>query len=261
MLVCFSGVVTFTAAGPTLTMKDVRVIPVYQDKQCFYRCIAACGSIELQEAKRLPLGYPEDCDLWTVEDDLADYIKTEVVSLLRSQCDNEELQQLCSQLSITLSRPVVRVAELLEHRIDDIERNNGNTDILEILAISYLAKTQLHVYDRNATGYRLKAKYPPHVYSSRQPIMLVYKPDDQQLGVPELFELLLMKNTIDSRQWTVADGYSLFTDYAQMATDEERKITFEQLICAGQIPQDDVVEKVTAPGMCRFCYAVLLLIV
>jgi hypothetical protein len=251
VIVFFSNVVTFTVGGPTLMAKDVRVIPVYQDKQSFYRCIAVHGSSELLDAKRLPLGYPEDCDLWTFEDDLAAGIKQEVVLLLQSKCENEELQQLCGQLSTTLSRPLRRVDDSLQRRIEEIERNNKDTDILEVLAVSYLTKTQLHVYQRDAAGYRLDAKYPPHAFASRPPIRLLYKPGDQQMGVRESFEVLLLKDGVCLRQWSM-QGNSLFDEYAETAAEEDKKISFEKLIIPDNIRRENSSETFSAPSMYFF---------
>jgi hypothetical protein len=208
---------------------DVRVISMNQDALRLYRCIAVHGNVELQTAKRSDRDIPEIDNLRQLEDYLAGRIKAEVLSLVQSVCQNT-------------STRIAKIAEGCEH-----------SDLLEMLAIAYLAKTPLHLYVRCEAGYRLHDICPSGSYSSRQPMKLLYKPDEPHKEASETFDVLLLHmDNWKSCAWNLDNRCGTFDEYAATASNDDKKITFQQLIDDGHSPQEKATENVPATGA-LFC--------
>jgi hypothetical protein len=233
-----------TSIMEILREEDAQVIPVVVDERNFYRCIAVLGSVELQNGKQSSSTSGEECDLRKLEASLAAGIKREVVSQLKRVSEDVELQQLCCQLSTSLSRRA-HVTDSLQQRIDAIDRSHGYIDVLEVMAVSYLAKMQVHLFQRCDAGYKVFTKYPTLAYSSRPPIRLLYNPGDQSSGVRESFEVLQQKNESFVLQWTRDEGRSLFHDCALTAKAVDEDSSFKQLIVDELLPQSNEKENLT----------------
>ena len=210
--------------------KETRLILVRDDRRSFYRCIVTHGSVDLQNAKRRPDGSAEDYKLSENEEKWSDTVKIEVVTLLNSILESgQQLQQVNGLVDINLNGQPRKSHHPLHDRIRAISNSSGAVDMLEVLAVAYLAKTQVHFYQAAADiGYQLFAKYPPHVYSSRPPIVLVYQRDGGKLG-REHFDVLLVKDKSRLSLSTSNNRNSFFEDCQRSATIEENSITFEQL--------------------------------
>jgi hypothetical protein len=205
--------------------EDVTVV-VVGDLLNFYRCVAVHCSSDLQLVKRNPSGTPRDPSTWTQEDKLTEEIKTRVSSLLKSSSaqvqfaedtfnDRVEDQNLSSETLPSRLRKILM-------------RNRGHTDPLEFLAVAFLAKTQIHIFEEFANGYKLLTKYAHHAYSSRHPLTLLVKP---RASGSEHFDVLVVNRS--QRQHLTTDGINPFDVLAQSAAEEDRKITFELLLSHG----------------------------
>lgn len=203
--------------------KDVvSYIQVHPKTLCLYRCVAVCGNVELQQTHRSSTGASSDWNIEAFEHTLASRIRAEVISLFSST--NAQSKPLDVALNYSLTCLPSGKCQSMAERIDAICSNTDRIDPLEVLAIAYLTKTQVHLYQNWNSDYKLYAKYPSHAYSSRQPILLVLS------GATDgnSFAVLIDKNS--SRRWRDENKGSVFEDFAKTAADEDMKITFEQLI-------------------------------
>jgi len=214
-------VVSRGASEDVLSSCDVQVIELFKYSMCFYRYVAILGSEVLQQAKRDTCGYPSNLELKKLEDRLSENIRKEVLLLLQSSYDHGLLKQLGVDLNYSLCDLTwSNYSTSLQQRISAIYQSN-ETDPLELLAVAYLTKSPVHLYQSDGTRYKLYAKYPLHAYSSRPPLLLC-------ITSYKYFKVLLVGNC--QNRWSVDSQIGMFKDYAQTADDEDKKITFEQLI-------------------------------
>jgi hypothetical protein len=206
--------------------KEAMSVVVVGDLHNFYRCIAVHCNTELQLAKRNESGSLRVPGVWKSEDELTDGIRREVLSFLQAQQAKGHLNDI-EELVNDRFVDQHHLHRTLAERLRGICMQNLEcVDPLEFSAVAYLAKTQIHVFEEIDAGYKLRTKYPCHVYSTRQPITLLYK---VRVSGKEHFDVLLVDGC--SKHHTAVRDGSL-NAYAYSATDEEKKITFEQLLNA-----------------------------
>ena len=69
-----------------------------------------------------------------------------------------------------------RHRNLREH-IDAMASSTEFGDTLEVCTIAYLAKTHVHIIQRQGLDYKLVQKIPNNWYCNKQPILLLYTPE------------------------------------------------------------------------------------
>jgi hypothetical protein len=186
----------------------------------FYRCIAVHCDTGLQSIERGTFRRPKLTEDWTYEDKLTEGIRSQVMSLLQSS-------SVRSQLDEYHRGDQNRSPEKLSNRLREIEKRNvGPADPLEFQAVAFLAKTQIHVFEESENSYKLLAKYGHHAYSSRRPLTLLKKPRAEN---SEYFCVLIV-NSSRTQQCVSTGGGSPLDALAHSATDEDRNVTFEQLL-------------------------------
>jgi hypothetical protein len=215
--------------------KQEASVVVVSDLHNFYRCIAVHCNTDVQLAKRNESGSPRDPGLWKSEDGLTERIRGEVTSFLQGVHGNGNL---------------LGTEELLDDRLGDqnharrtlSDRLRGiymgslvATDPMELLAVAFLTKTQVHIFEETGNGYELRAKHPFHVYSSQQPITLLRKSSTRGR---EHFDALIVNGSCKGFS-TSAGGTSPLNVYACSANDEDRRITFQQLLNPSRLPLQD----------------------
>ena len=217
-----------------LTTSDVSVIKVRACNKQLYRCLAVHFKDILREAGRWRFtGFLDDSDAEKVEDKLSADIRDEVLFFLTSQCNKDLLLKYKEVLVCGIDgRSTCRSVELMM----DSLKSGTPVYPLEIIAVSYLAKAQVHVYQEHADGFKLFASFPlcRQAYSARQPIRLLYN----QNGIGEycsrrVFSVLLLNpkssNMMSSSKMEMGVKLVL-AEHGKTASDCDRNITFEQLL-------------------------------
>lgn len=177
---------------------EFKEIKVYPDGRCLFRCIAAHGVTSLRSATRSSLGCPLDDSFDKLETNLADRIRAEVVAFLKNQM--KTLKPLECTLPFILDKNMGHRYKSLDNRLQAMIKPGVFAGYLEIMAVAFLAKIQVHVYKRDKLNYKLSAKLPVDMYESRNPVCVIYRPDTtRQSGH---YDLLLGQHT-ETNCWAV----------------------------------------------------------
>ena len=162
-----------TSAGTCIGEKT-RIVSVIGDGRCFFRCIVVNLYHTLLSAHTAGLrSTHESRSLQEVR--LADDLREAVVSLLSRNCD--VLAEIAERMSFLLDDTYSKQYKSIEERIAAVSQPATFVGNLEILAVSYLLRTQIHVYKRVDCIFELVAKLPQHRFHEQRPVMLLYDED------------------------------------------------------------------------------------
>jgi hypothetical protein len=173
----------------TVLMEETELIDVSDDGRCWFRCVAACGLQIIRGTSRNRFGKPTEKGVWELETAMADKIRGEVVNFLKSQ--KHIIAEFQTTLPFLLDREVGESYASIDNRITRMSSSAEYAGHLEILAVAYLTKTPVHIYECRDSRYVLTMKVPPTAFTDRIPISVLHKRDTASQGGH--FSLLHMK--------------------------------------------------------------------
>ena len=155
------------------------VIHIAGDGRCFFRCAAVFAFPELRPADRKSCGLPVDTDLGRKESQLADVLRTNVVSFLILH--TEHLAILCKSFPFLLD---INIGETYNGIVDRLARMKCSTEyagFLEVAALSYLTKNDINIFTKTGDSFHLHTSFAFNnsvTSSPATPLTLLHDIDD-----------------------------------------------------------------------------------
>lgn len=123
----------------------------------FFRCAAVFAFPELRTADRKTCGLLVDTDLARKESQLADVLRTNVVSFLTLH--TEHLSILCKPFPFLLD---IKIGETYSDIVDRLARMKCGTEyagFLEVAALSYLTKHDINIFTETGDSFHLHTSF------------------------------------------------------------------------------------------------------
>ena len=164
----------------------------------FFRCLATHYYYELAFGARSDSGELVDPKLAAAETSLADDFRHAVCTVLTKNIGM--LEKIASKMNYVLDKTTTTQYSSVHDRIASMSRTSQFAGNVEIIAESYISRTQFHIHRSAATTsnaqheMELIAKIPVNHFTYHTPIMLIYEED--RINRPGHFNLLLSKRTV-----------------------------------------------------------------
>ena len=211
------------AISPTIADSVFRLVNVYGDGRCFFRCVTADGLSCLQTAARSEDGVLIDDDKRRLELVFADQIRDSVVKFLLSHSDMLHSQALL--LPMLLDRGIGQSYSSVLNRIQRMSKVDEYAGFLEIVALSFILQRQIHIYkmSEELNKFTLIAKLPSTLYEKERPICIVHHFDTRTK--PGHFNLLVAGGSVSHDDLMTQDMF-------------EQRVKNRQQIADGPVFQD-----------------------
>ena len=222
-----TDVLTVQFLIPPTFDREWRVLRMQRGPSAFYRGVATCRGIIVDlRAPRSSGGTPLTIVTESLESLLARKIKLEVLRLFHRE--SEMLQ----------SRNLVKPYKTMEERMAAMTEDHGYPGNLEIAAVAYLARTQIHLYEGTGGRYTPVQSIPDGIFTHRPPIYLCHQPvtmvtDDTMAtrGHTGHYDLLIRdKQNIDAYHWIPVKRQNVFHKFVSTATEEDKQLSFSQML-------------------------------
>ena len=183
------------------------VIRTYPSGQSLFQCIAVHMIKGLQSAPRTYNGTPADIELASIESVRASRIRATVAGFLETEMEN--LIDKTDEWPVLLAATSQKTYSSLSDRIRAMSSATEPVGYLELAAVSFLTKTQIHVYEDKCGGYVLLAKVGQGLFLRKTPISILYIPAKN--GQPWNFQYMLLEPQGEERvpEHVIVDRYTL----------------------------------------------------
>ena len=184
-------------------------VVVLGDGRCLFRCISVFLYKTLQVARRDGTGEVVDPNIHTDETLKADLLRNAVCTVLREHHSN--ISEKAANLPYLLDNNTGYAYKSIDERIDAMARPKTFAGNLELVALSFLMRIQIHLYRRSNDDVELVARIPTSLFAGNKPICLEYKVKNE-IGH---FNLLIGSYAAESSN----DGGSFGTDLKHSVHD------------------------------------------
>lgn len=158
MFLCRCAEPPFTPPEQTVSEK-YKLVRIYGDGQCFFRCTATFMSVELELCTRDEFGLPTCRNMRKTETSTAQRLRNNVVQCLKDNL--HELQALQSGLPFLLERKIGEHYSSLSDRIEHMNNTSEYVGELEILAMASIMNMQIFIHQHMSRDtFPLMAKIP-----------------------------------------------------------------------------------------------------
>ena len=208
--------------------REWRVIRMQRGPLAFYRGVATCGGFIIAlRSPRSSSGTPLTTVTESEESLLAMKIKFEVLRLFHRESEMLE------------SRNLAKPYKSMEERMAAMTEGHGYPGNLEIAAVAYLARTQIHLYEGTGGRYTPVQSIPDGIFTHRPPIYLRHQSvtivtNDTMAtrGHTGHYDLLIRDN-----QRMYVYGWSrdineetVFDEFVSAATEDDKQLSFSQML-------------------------------
>lgn len=205
------------------------IIPVCADGRCFFTTVVSSLFTELTTAERSSFGLIKDHDVMLMERQQADTLRKCVVEFLKSE--KETLSEMSIALPYLLDEKVGKQYESLDDRLLAMSLHDTYAGNLEMMATSFLLRTQLLIYAKVGNEFSLIAKVPTESFASNS-ICLLYQQDSQ--NAPGHFNLMIAKDDMSasskSHKFCINETFTDVINVLQNACDpQENAVIFSDV--------------------------------
>ena len=217
---------TFQSLIPPASDKEWRVLRMQRGPLAFYRCVATCGdSIRALRCPRSSSGTLLNIFTESDESLMAMRIKLEVLQLFHRESEMLE------------SRNLAKPYRSMEERMAAMTEGHGYPGNLEIAAVAYLARTQIHLYEGTGGKYTPVQSIPDGIFTHRPPIYLRQQPGTMVAGSHTAhYDLFIRDNQkMDLYAWyPVLEENDIeetvFQEFVSAATEDDKQLSFSQML-------------------------------
>ena len=195
---------TAPQARPRQSQKEL--IAVHGDGRCLYRAVACHGASSLRSCGRSSWGTPLNAELAALEQRLADSIRKDVAFLLKNEMKASEKHL---SLPMILEGPRGQPYPSIERKIRAIENPSEYAGYLEITAIAFITKRQIHIYEERGKTFELLMRIPTETFPDGIPIEIVYYSETLSRGGHYNLPVPCSTDTT-CNVWSIARNESVF---------------------------------------------------
>ena len=190
-------------------------------KLCFFRSIAVHGIAHLRQSDRLAAGMLLTFDEEICETEMAKLIQAEVEDVLKV------VESPDWSGSSALNRLSTSKYPSMSGRLQLLLPPIKSAGFLEIAAVAYLARTQVHVYEDKCKSYVRTVCIPNKIFLGRPPICLLYTPGTHDQ--PGHYDLMIQEHIMEDL-WCSDDKCSVFSRYASSLPSPEYTVSFNEIV-------------------------------
>ena len=156
-------------------------------------------------------------------------------SLLAKRIKFEVLLLFDRESEMLDSRNLVKPYKSMEERMTAMTEDHGYPGNLEIAAVAYLARTQIHLYEGTGGRYTPVQSIPDGIFTHRPPIYLRHQPVTMVTmatrGNTGHYDLLIRGNQrMDVYQWSPVIEENVFQEFVSATTEHDKQLSFSQML-------------------------------